>query len=159
MGTIIKSMKHNHLIPAAIILSGVIISVAIFYSGSNGDSPRSLTAGIASPEKSTSPAGIETTDADPVMGNPDAPVTIIAFEDFECPFCRRFSEGTLPLLVEREIKEGKTKLVWKDFPLSIHAHAETAHEASRCAWEQGKFWEYHDVLFSQNKLGINDLKR
>ncbi len=87
---------------------------------------------------------------DPVKGDPNAPVTIIEFSDFQCPFCSRFYSQTLPLLEENYIDTGKIKLVYKDLPLdNLHPNARTAHIAAECADEQGKFWEYHDILFEK----------
>lgn len=87
-----------------------------------------------------------TTDGAPFRGAESAPVTIVKFEDFHCPYCRRV-QGTLKELLIRY--EGKLKIVHKDFPLdSVHPQARVAHEAARCAGEQGKFWPYHDALFA-----------
>jgi len=87
-------------------------------------------------------------DDDPVKGNPDAPVTVVEYSDFQCPFCSRFFQQTLPLLEENYIDTGKVKLVYKDLPLdSLHPNARATHIAAECADEQEKFWEYHDVLF------------
>jgi protein-disulfide isomerase len=99
---------------------------------------------------------------DPFKGKPDAPVTIVEFSDFQCPFCSRFVEQTLPDLEENYIDTGKVKFVFKDLPLdSLHANARLTHIAAECADEQGKFWEYHDVLFANqaqwNRLSSNDL--
>ena len=92
-------------------------------------------------------------DDDPFFGNPDAPITIIEFSDFECPFCARFHIQTLPLLFEEYIDTGKVKLVYRDFPIqSIHANALPAAVAANCANDQGKFKEMHDKLFdNQNQ--------
>lgn len=99
-------------------------------------------------------------DDDPVMGSEDAAITIIEFSDFQCPFCARFFEQTLPQIEEKYIKTGKVKLVYRDFPLSFHQYAQKAAEAAECADEQGKFWQYHDKLFeNQNTLDIGNLKR
>jgi len=87
-------------------------------------------------------------DDDPILGNPNAPLTIVEFSDFQCPFCLRFYQQTLPLLQENYIDTGKIKLVYRDLPLdNLHQNARTAHIAAECADEQEKFWEYHDVLF------------
>ena len=88
-------------------------------------------------------------DDDPVKGNPDAPITIVEFSDFQCPFCKRFHETTLPLIQENYIDTGKVKFVYRDFPIeSIHPNgAIPAAVASECADEQGKFWQYHDKIF------------
>ena len=87
-------------------------------------------------------------DDDPVIGDPNAPVTIIEFSDFECPFCARFHVQTLPAIMEEYINDGKVKLVFRDFPIqSIHPNALPASLAAECADEQGKFKEMHDALF------------
>ena len=87
-------------------------------------------------------------DDDPVIGNPNAPVTIIEFSDFQCPFCARFQTQTLPLILEQYVETGKVKFVFRDFPIiSSHPNAMPAAVASECADEQNKFWEYHDMLF------------
>jgi protein-disulfide isomerase len=100
-------------------------------------------------------------DNDPVIGNSDAPITIIEFSDFQCPFCARFHTQTLPLLLEEYIEQGKVKLVFRDFPIqSIHPNALPASVAAECANEQGKFREMHDMLFEKqnewNKLETAD---
>jgi protein-disulfide isomerase len=94
----------------------------------------------------------------PVRGAANAPVTIVEFSDFECPFCKQ-SHPTLIQVLKRY--PGKVKLVYRDFPLDmIHPQARQAAEAARCAHDQMKFWEYHDVLFTQApKLAADDLKR
>jgi protein-disulfide isomerase len=97
---------------------------------------------------------------DPFKGSPDAPVTIVEFSDFQCPYCARFYKNTLPQIEEKYIKTGKVKLIYKDFPLSFHQYAQKAAEAAECADEQGKFWEYHDKLFeNQSQLDVASLKR
>jgi protein-disulfide isomerase len=91
-----------------------------------------------------------------VRGNPHAPVTIVEFSDFQCPFCKR-SESTLQDLLTKY--GDRIKIAYLDFPLAeIHPQAQSAAEAARCAGEQGKFWEYHDALYAdQSKLGGADL--
>lgn len=91
-----------------------------------------------------------------VRGGVQAPVTIVEFSDFQCPYCKQ-SEPTLKDLLIKY--NGQVKLAWRDFPLrEIHPLAQTAAEAARCAWEQGKFWEFHDALFAdQSKLKEADL--
>jgi protein-disulfide isomerase len=86
--------------------------------------------------------------ADParLRGDSKAPVTIVEFSDFSCPYCGKV-ESTLTELLAKY--PGKVKLGYRDFPLrQIHPQAQLAAEASRCAVEQGKYWEYHDVLFA-----------
>ncbi len=86
----------------------------------------------------------------PILGNADAKVTIVEFSDFQCPFCKRYLDETYAQIKEKYIDTGKAKLTFRHYPLtSIHPNAQVAHEASECANEQGKFWEYHDLLFAE----------
>lgn len=99
-------------------------------------------------------------DDDPVKGSENAPVTIVEFSDFECPFCLRFFAETLPLIEETYIRTGRARLVYRDYPLGSHQYAQKAAEAAECAGEQGKYWEYHDRLFeNQGALGTASLKQ
>jgi len=99
-------------------------------------------------------------DDDAVKGSEDAPVTIIEFSDFECPFCGRFYRDTLPLIKKNYIETGKVKLIYRDFPLSFHANAQKAAEAAECAKDQRKFWEMHDKLFDEGvKGGVESFKQ
>ena len=86
-----------------------------------------------------------------VRGDAKAPVTIVEFSDFQCPFCQK-AQVTLKNLLAKY--DGRVKLAFLDFPMrTLHPQAQVAAEASRCAEEQGKFWEYHDALFAdQSKL-------
>ena len=91
-------------------------------------------------------------DDDPVKGNPNAPITIVEFSDFQCPFCAKFHSTTLPQLETNYIDSGKVKFVYRDFPIqSIHPNAVPAAFAAECADEQGMFWEYHDIVFENQK--------
>jgi predicted DsbA family dithiol-disulfide isomerase len=86
-----------------------------------------------------------------VRGDAAAPITIVEFSDFQCPFCRNSFPVVKQLL---EKYAGKIKIAYRDYPLhQIHPQAHIAAEGARCAGEQGKFWEYHDLLFTnQDKL-------
>ena len=89
-------------------------------------------------------------DNDPIIGNPNAPITIIEFSDFQCPFCAKFHVETLPLIMNEYIKNGQVKLVFRDFPIqNIHPNALPASVAAECANEQEKFKEMHDILFEK----------
>ena len=100
---------------------------------------------------------IETDANDPAFGSRNATVEIVEFSDFQCPFCQRLN-GTLEQL--KTDYGDDVRLVFKDYPLPNHAQAFKAAEAGNCAHEQGKFWELHDVMFSnQSELEVADLKR
>ncbi|MBI2629047.1 DsbA family protein [Candidatus Pacearchaeota archaeon] len=111
----------------------------------------------------STPSADVSADDDPVLGNANAPVTIIEFSDYQCPFCERFFTSTLPQIKKDYIDTGKAKLVYRDFPLSsIHPYAQKAAEAAECAGEQGNnfYWKMHDKLFgNQNALDIESLKK
>lgn len=100
-------------------------------------------------------------DDDAVLGDPNAEITIIEFSDYQCPFCKKFYDETLPLLKSNYIEKGKVKIIYRDYPLSsIHPKAQKAAEAAECAGEQNKYYEYHDKLFKNQKaLEIADLKK
>ena len=88
----------------------------------------------------------------PALGRPDAPVTLVEFSDYQCPFCQRFFLTTLPALKKDYIDTGKVRYVFRDFPLDqIHPQARKAAEAVHCAGDQGKYWEMHDVLFGNQQ--------
>jgi protein-disulfide isomerase len=100
---------------------------------------------------------VPTSTEDPVRGNPAAPVTIVEFSDYQCPFCARVN----PTLAKiRETYGDRVKIVFKDYPLPNHPQAPKAAEAARCAGEQKKYWEMHDAMFAnQRALDVPALKQ
>lgn len=99
---------------------------------------------------------VEVLPDDPAKGPVDAPIVLVEFSDFQCPFCQR-ATGTLAELIDRY--EDQIRLVYKDYPLPSHAQAFKAAEAGNCAHEQGMFWEFHDKMFgSQDALDVPALK-
>lgn len=90
-------------------------------------------------------------DDDSVIGDPNAPITLVEFSDFQCPYCARFFKTTLPLIEENYIKTGKVKLIYRDFPIGRHAQAELTAQAAECADEQGKFKQMHNLLFTEQE--------
>ncbi|MEX1129711.1 MAG: DsbA family protein [Vicinamibacterales bacterium] len=100
-------------------------------------------------------------DGASTKGTPGAPIAIIAYSEFQCPFCARFATGTMPDLERAYLDTGKALLVFKHLPLeSLHPHALKAAESAECAGEQGRFWPMHDVLFAnQRTLQEENLQR
>lgn len=85
-----------------------------------------------------------------MLGNADAPITIVEFTDYQCPFCKKHAVETVPKIEEDYVKTGKVKYYLRDFPLvQIHKTATSAAIAARCAGEQGKYWEMHSLLFEK----------
>ncbi len=98
-------------------------------------------------------------DDAPIEGDPEAPITIVEFSDFQCPFCKRFFDEVYPDIKSEFIDTGIARLAFRNFPLDIHPDAEIAAEAAQCAYEQGSFWEYHNILFeNQDDLSVDALK-
>ncbi|MBS3128389.1 DsbA family protein [Candidatus Woesearchaeota archaeon] len=99
-------------------------------------------------------------DDDAVLGDPNAPVTVIEFSDFECPFCGRAYEDAVKQMKKEYVETGKVKFVYRDYPLSFHPQAQKAAEAAECAGDQGKYWEMHDKLFeNQQSLSVENHKK
>ncbi|MHB8626404.1 MAG: DsbA family protein [Aggregatilineales bacterium] len=127
------------------------------------------TAIVAAPVQSRNAAVAQPSTADPnkrypvsvadspSLGPDSAPVTLVEFSDFQCPFCEQFFLQTEKALLQKY--QGKIRFVYRNFPLSdIHPYAQSAAEAAQCAYEQNKFWEYHDLLFqNQAQLGQDNL--
>jgi len=107
-------------------------------------------------EKKLEPVRTQVAANGPAHGPASAPVTIVEFSDFQCPFCGRL----IPTLEQVKAKYGdKIRIVFRQFPLPMHPNAQKAAEASLCANEQGKFWEMHDAMFkNQQELAVENLK-
>lgn len=139
---------NKYLIPGAIVFAGVVIAVAVFYSVNSPSRPNTgndKTAAVAALPALTS--------SDFVLGEQNAPVTVVEYGDFQCPFCGKFFKDTEPVLRENYIKTGKIKFIYRDFAF-LGQESLWAANAARCAGEQGKFWEYHDYLYN-NQSGEN----
>lgn len=85
------------------------------------------------------------------LGSPDAPVTVVEFTDYQCPYCLRFVQQIFPKLQEQFIDTGKVRWVVRDLPLGFHKNARKAAQAAHCAGEQDKFWDMRSVLFTNAK--------
>ncbi len=102
--------------------------------------------------------GVIPTAGRPARGSPSAPVTIVEFTDYQCPFCRRHFQVTLPALLA--VYGPRVRYVIRNYPIpSLHPDAPKAAEAAECSQDQGKFWPYHDRLFRANELDPGSLKR
>jgi protein-disulfide isomerase len=106
-------------------------------------------------EKAASGEPIDIAAGEPVIGLPDAPVTIVVYSDFQCSFCKEFVDNTMSTILANYPTE--VKLVFKDYPiLSLHPLAERAAISGQCAFEQGKFWEMHDLIF-ENQATLREV--
>lgn len=128
----------------------LIVFIAGFVAGRYEFSMISFDAGneLKTEITKTNPLTVHE-DNDASLGNENAPVVIINFSDYECPFCREFYSEILQKLKEDFIDTGKVRYVYRDFPLSIHNKAVLAANAAECAKEQEKYWAMHDILFEK----------
>ncbi len=146
-----------------LLLAILIVGAFIFFSGGIKNSGSGNSVVQQPPTQAPSqPSQVKASiDDDPVLGNKNAPVTIIEFSDYQCPFCRKFWTETLSQIKKEYIDTGKVKLVYRDFPLSsIHPAAEPAAEAADCVREKGgdeAYFKMHDKIFQEgNKLDGGD---
>ncbi len=110
----------------------------------------------APPRPAGAPAGGPVIPADDprAIGDPNAPITIVEYSDFQCPYCAAFQRETRPLIERQYVHTGKVRLVYRDLPLSnIHPGALLAAHAARCAADQGAFWPMHARLFAGQEAG------
>ena len=123
--------KYYFLIP---IVIGIIAGLVVVTSSTDNSNSDELTISKL----------IE--NGSPIMGDPNAPITIIEWGDYQCTYCYKFHQSTLIVINEEFIKTGKVKVVFKDYPLN-GADSKLAAEASYCAHDQDKYWKYHDQLY------------
>ena len=141
---VVKSSKKSSTSNRAFYL--IIAAVAVLGIGAlTYQSTRSKTDGLVSPIDTTLPP---VNSSGYTIGNPDAPLQVTEFGDFECPACGRFAELTEPDVRKNYISTGKVLWRFIDFPLSMHRNTWQASRAAACADEQGKFWEFHDALYA-----------
>ncbi len=141
-------IKKSTLRTVSLVLIALIIGV---YAGSQFfvPAPAAATTTTTVLQKVSVSAG-----TNPALGSADAPVTIIEFSDFQCPYCRIAYLQALPQVKANYIDTGKVKFYYRNYPLSFHPSSMKSAEAAECANEQGKFWEMHDKMFDeQAKLG------
>ena len=140
---------QNFSVPGSIIVAGIIIALAIVYSGGDfgGGAPVPTPVPQAGDQGAVVDQKTLYTDKDAALGDPSAPVTFIEFSDFQCPFCGKFFRETEGQLIDTYVKTGKVQFVYKHFAF-LGQESQWAGEAAECAGDQGKFWEYHDFLFN-----------
>jgi protein-disulfide isomerase len=156
---------QKNFLALSILTAGIMISGSVMYTGGiKGTGIDSDAQGAQQQQAVKKDVSI---DDDAVLGKSNAPVTIIEFSDFQCPFCRTWWKANFEQLKKDYIDTGKVKFVYRDYPLAFHPMAEPSAQAAECAKEQNKYWEFHDKLFvEQDKLGqgtvtytVNDLKK
>lgn len=158
--------KEIMSLSTAILAGAVIVGASVIFASNlllnkldNGVGNEATVRGGAVPEEMVEVAQRE--DA-PKRGGGE--VVVYEFSDFQCPFCKSFWSQTYQQLKEDYIDTGKITFIYRHFPLTFHVNAEKAAEASECANKQGKFWDYHDLLFKNAEsdgggLEVEDLEK
>jgi protein-disulfide isomerase len=160
----VKFPYAQFLLPGAILLAALIISGTLIFTRSQSAPKTARLGDLPQEQKEQSkPVDVKADFDDHILGNKNAKVTIIEYGDFQCPFCRKFWEETLPQIKKDFIDTGKARLIYRHFPLSFHPGAKPAAYAVECANDQGKFWQMHDKIFEEQKktsqFSIDDLKK
>ncbi len=138
-------MNKEYFLPVSILVAAVLVAGAVIYS-----------AGVSTPsgEQTGDEPVVEKSDIlnlnsnDVILGDPNAPVTVVEYSDFQCPFCGRFFSQTVSRLKSEYIASGKVKFVYRHFAF-LGPESKAAALAVECAKDQGKFWEMHDNVFNE----------
>lgn len=150
-----QKLEPSHVIGLSILAGAILISASIFYNTNSMVSKLGGTGGAVAAagakQAPSAPVKVNERSDAPVLGKKDAKVTIIEFSDFQCPYCKKFNDNTFAQIKKEYVDTGKAKIVFRHFPLSFHVNAEIAGEAAECANRQGKFWDYHDLLFKNGQ--------
>jgi len=154
-----QSALHKFSVPLAIIIAGVLIALALYFSGSKASAPTQPL-----PDKVVTGDMRPVDDNDHILGNPNAKLVIVEYSDTECPFCKQFHE-TMKKIMASYGKNGDVAWVYRHFPIDqLHSKARKEAEATECAAEQGgndKFWAYTNTLYaktpSNNRLDLKEL--
>lgn len=161
------SGKKDHFLPVSIIVAAVIIGGSVLFAtlyregGTGGTAIQAANApsGAAAAPSSTAPAvptAPALTPRDVILGNANAPVTVIEYGDYQCPFCTRYYSQIQPLIVQDYVNTGKVKFVFRDFPFLDQSQisagnvgeSHAAGAAAECAKDQNQFWPYHNALYA-----------
>lgn len=148
--------KNSYAIPIAILVAGIIIAGAVVYSnGNKALNQPALLGGSTAPSAQNAkpkdvPVDIKNVDlnGEPFIGSPDAPITIAYWLDFQCPFCKRFETQTLPVLIDKYVKTGKLKIVFKDFQF-LGPDSQIAGLFSKAVWElyPQEYFKWHKTMY------------
>jgi protein-disulfide isomerase len=130
-----RSLPQRSLAPLLVLLSLVLVSAIAATGVGNGEG---------------APVRMPLDALEQARGATDAPVTVVEFTDYQCPFCRRFQAESWPAIERNYIATGKVRLIVRDLPLKIHSAARPAAEAAHCAGEQGRFWPMHEALLARD---------
>ena len=148
--------EHAYMLPGSILVAAFLISGSVLYlvgalkgnTLSLKDGAERNSQGALVAETVPTPENLSVTERDVVLGGPKAPVTLIEYGDYQCPFCARFFDQTERVIVSEYIEKGKVKMVFRNFQF-LGPESVAAGEAAECAKEEGKFWAFHNALYEE----------
>lgn len=149
--------KDSLAIPAAIVIAAALIAGAIYLNGTKAPAPAAGTNSGDAETAETPPAAevAPVTEDDHIRGNPNAPIMIVEYSDYDCPFCKNFHE-TMQRVMEEYGVDGDVAWVYRHFPLEqLHPNAPRIAEASECVAElagNDAFWTFSDLIFSEREI-------
>ncbi len=158
-GNVFMTQKAIMVLAVAVVLSSLIVAFGTITAANTiGQSVAKIqiTAGSGGTGGTLAPTATPAPQVDfealtqsfaGAEGSENAPVTIVEFSDYQCPFCRSFFENTLPQLRTEYVETGKVRILFRDFPLSFHPDAPAAANAARCAGELGDYFGMHDLIY------------
>ncbi len=145
--------KRDYFLPVSILIAGVMISGSIVYMVYNKNTApaggdNSGVAAIGANVGAANAGDVSKLGSrDVILGDKNAPVTIIEYSDYQCPFCAKFFQETEPLLTANYVKTGKARLIFRNFQF-LGPESAAAAASAECAKDQSKFWVYHDALYA-----------
>ncbi len=150
-----STRRRSVVVPTLIAVIALVLTVVAVVASR----PDPSAAETASADRSSAGSGSEDplaqlarrTPGDPLaVGDPDAPVVMVSYSEFQCPFCGKFARDTEPGLIEKYVEDGTLRIEWRDFPY-LGEESTTAALAGRAAALQGKFWEFHDAVYAEQR--------
>lgn len=140
--------QKDYMVPASILVAGVLIGLSVMASSGGWFDRKENSGGSAQNGDALGAAGdvLEIGERDVVMGDPEAPLTIVEYADFQCPFCGRYYETTGKEIRDLYVKTGKAKVIYRDLAF-LGPESVAAAEALECSKDQKSFWAFHDALY------------
>ena len=146
------STRRSMTGPIIVAVVALLVAAVAVVAGRDGDEPAAARPTSSAAGTDDPLAGLaRRADGDPMaLGQADAPVVMISYSEFQCPFCGKFARDTEPALIERYVDAGVLRIEWRDFPY-LGEESQTAALAGRAAALQGKFWQFHDALYADQQ--------
>lgn len=138
--------------PIIVAVVALLVAAVAFVAGREGGDPAAArpTSSAAGTDDPLADLARRTADDPMAKGSVDAPIVMVAYSEFQCPFCGKFARDTEPTLAQKYVDRGVLRIEWRDFPY-LGEESQTAALAGRAAALQGKFWQFHDALFADQQ--------